>query len=101
MKTLRLIAVMVGLLGLGQWIAPVTYGGEPTDSQTVTLAVENMTCAMCPFTVRKSLENVQGVIDAKVDFATGTATVVFDPAVTTVAALTTATTNAGYPSALK
>ena len=29
--------------------------------KTITLAVENMYCADCPFIVRKSLEAVQGV----------------------------------------
>ena len=28
--------------------------------QTVTLDVKNMTCAVCPITVRKALEKVQG-----------------------------------------
>jgi mercuric ion binding protein len=36
--------------------------------QTVTLDVKNMTCALCPITVRKALEKVPGVSDAKVDF---------------------------------
>ena len=68
--------------------------------KTVTLKVENMTCSACPLTVRKALEKVSGVAKAKIDFETKTATVVFDPAKTGVEALTRATTEAGYPSAL-
>lgn len=65
---------------------------------TVTLAVENMTCAACPITVRKALEKVPGVAKAKVDLDARTATVTFDPAKTGVEALMKATTDAGYPS---
>lgn len=36
--------------------------------KTVTLAVQNMTCELCPITVKKSLEKVPGVSAVKVDF---------------------------------
>jgi mercuric ion binding protein len=74
---------------------------ETAATQTVTLAVENMSCAACPITVRKALEKVPGVAKVKVDFDTKTATVTFDPAKTKVETLTRATTEAGYPSSLK
>jgi mercuric ion binding protein len=70
------------------------------EARSVTLAVQNMTCASCPITVRKALEKVPGVVKAKVDYATKTATVTFDPGKTHVEALTRATTEAGYPSTL-
>ncbi len=66
--------------------------------KTVTLKVDNMYCEMCPVTVKKSLTQVGGVNAAKVSFEQKTATVTFDDAKTTVAALVQATTNAGYPS---
>ncbi len=66
--------------------------------ETVSLAVENMTCATCPIAVRKALEWVEGVQSAKVDFETKTATVAYNPKVASVAKLTAATTDAGYPS---
>lgn len=69
--------------------------------QTVTLDVQNMTCAVCPITVRKSLLGVAGVGDASIDFANKTARVVFDPDKIRPADLTTATTNAGYPSTVQ
>ncbi|NOZ11828.1 MAG: mercury resistance system periplasmic binding protein MerP [Gammaproteobacteria bacterium] len=72
-----------------------------TETKTITLDVQNMTCALCPLTVRKSLEKVEGVIKAEASFDTKTATVTFNPAKTTLEALTQATTNAGYPSKLK
>jgi len=66
--------------------------------QTVTLVVKNMTCALCPITVKKALERVSGVAEAKVDFDKKTATVTFDPDKADAAALIKATTEAGYPS---
>lgn len=66
--------------------------------KTVTLAVRNMTCPLCPITVKKSLEKVAGVSSVKVDFDKKTATVTFDPDRAKPAALTKATTDAGYPS---
>ena len=69
--------------------------------QTVTLDVQNMTCAICPITVKKALERVPGVTDAKVDFDKKIATVSFDPDKTNAAALTKTTADAGYPSSIR
>ena len=69
--------------------------------KTVTLDVTNMTCALCPITVKKSLEKVSGVSAVKVDFEKKTATVTYDSDKAQIEALTTATTNAGYPSAVQ
>ena len=69
--------------------------------KTVTLAVQNMYCAACPHTVKASLEPVPGVTKVAVSYKDKTAIVTFDDARTGVNALTTATTNAGYPSAPK
>ena len=68
------------------------------EARTVTLAVDQMTCAACPITVRKALSHVTGVAQATVDMETHTARVTFDPAKTTAEALATAVTNAGYPA---
>jgi len=67
-------------------------------SQTVVLDIQNMTCEVCPITVRKALDNVPGVAAIKVDFDKKTAAVKFDPDKVNVAALVRATTNVGYPS---
>lgn len=94
MRKVLLFALL--LFGIGA-VAPA-MAAEST--KTVTLAVENMTCAACPITVHKSLEKVPGVTKAKVDLDTKTATVTFDPAKAKVDDLTRATTEAGYPSKL-
>ncbi len=69
--------------------------------QTATLEVPTMNCVTCPFTVKKALQNVEGVSKAEVTFETKLAVVTFDDEKTTVKALTDATTNAGYPSTAK
>lgn len=66
--------------------------------RTVILAVENMTCATCGPVVKGSLKRVPGVREVTVSLKEQTATVTFDDAAASVAALVTATTNAGYPS---
>jgi len=68
--------------------------------QTVTLDVQNMTCAVCPITVKKALERVAGVTDAKVDFDKKTASISFDPDKASPDTLTKATADAGYPSSV-
>ena len=66
--------------------------------KTVVLDVSNMTCSLCPITVKKSLEKVPGVTDATVDLDKKIATVRFDPDKVGTAAMVKATTEAGFPS---
>ncbi len=68
---------------------------------SVTLDVQNMTCALCPITVRKALEHVPGVQQVTVDYASKTAAVQFDDTISTVDRLTEATKAAGYPSTVR
>jgi len=87
-----LVATLVTL------VPTVTFSATP---QTAVLDVQNMTCELCPVTVKKSLEKVSGVNQARIDFAKKTATVTFDADKTSTAALIKATTDAGYPSAAR
>jgi len=64
----------------------------------VTLRVPTMDCATCPITIKAALMKVPGVRTAKVSYERRTAKVSFDDTRTTVAALTKATADAGYPS---
>lgn len=86
-----LAALAVALVAVPVWAA----------TQTVTLAVPGMTCAACPITVKKALSKVPGVIHTDVNFDRREAVVTFDDAKTSIAALTRATANAGYPSSVK
>lgn len=67
---------------------------------TITLSVPTMDCPVCPITVKKALTKVPGVSQVEVSFDKRLAIVTFDDSKTTVDALKTATTDAGYPSTL-
>ena len=84
-------------LAIGILAASAAFAEE----KTITLAVQNMYCADCPFIVKKSLERVPGVAKATVSFKDKTAIVTYDDSKADVTALTAATTKAGYPSAPK
>jgi len=64
----------------------------------VTLAVDNMYCDACPYIVKQSLAKIPGVEKVAVSYEQKTATVTYDDQKTTLDALTSATTEAGYPS---
>ncbi|RME97591.1 MAG: mercury resistance system periplasmic binding protein MerP [Alphaproteobacteria bacterium] len=66
--------------------------------QTITLAVKGMTCASCPYQVEAALKHVDGVKAIEVSLERGQAIVTFDDGRTTVALLTKATAEAGFPS---
>ncbi len=104
-KLLYVIAVIVALGG-GAMLntASAEVNGKPagasTEQKTVTLDVPGMFCPTCPFTVRKSLEKIDGVGEVKTSSETKTAIVTYDPAKVNVDALIKATTNVGYPSTI-
>ena len=68
--------------------------------QVIILSVENMTCSVCPVTVRKALEMHEGVSEANVFLKPPRAVVTFDDEHTDVQALIETTTNTGFPSSL-
>jgi mercuric ion binding protein len=77
-----------------------TTVAQSNRQQTVTLNIENMTCAMCTVTIKKALQKVEGVQEVTVDYDSKTATITFDNQKTDSAALIKATTDAGYPGSL-
>jgi mercuric ion binding protein len=72
--------------------------GAAAGERTVTFAVDNMTCAACPYIVKSSMGAVHGVAKVAVSFETKTATVTFDDAETNPDAIAAASLNAGYPA---
>lgn len=109
MKQISIIVMAVivaAVVGFGVFNMPpqARAQGSVTDEQTatsettMTFAVKKMNCAACPITVRKAIEKVDGVKSVTVDFNAKSATVTFDPAVTTPAKIGQASTNAGYPA---
>lgn len=95
MKYIITVLVVAITMGLAGWSEAATSEQE---SREASFAIDNMTCALCPITVRKAMEKVAGVRDVKVDFKAKTATVHFDPAQATIEAIALASTNAGYPA---
>jgi P-type Cu+ transporter len=68
--------------------------------ETVTLPVEGMTCAACQANVQRALNQTPGVEKAAVNLMTNQAAIVFDPALTSPAALVEAINEIGYSSSL-
>jgi len=91
-KTLSAFALIASLM-----TAPAAFAGE----RTITFAVDNMTCASCPFIVKSSMAAVPGVAKVAVSFQAKTATVTFDDAKTNPDAIAAASMNAGYPAHLR
>ena len=89
MKSLSVLALVGSLM-----LAPTAWAGE----RTVTFAVDNMTCASCPYIVKESMAAVPGVGKVVVSFQAKTATVTFDDTKTNLDAIATASLNAGYPA---
>lgn len=90
MKQFLITAVFAGALSFG--------AAAIAAERTVTLAVENMTCATCPYIVREAMVAVPGVSKVEVFYEKKTAIVTFDDAKTSLEAVTGASANAGYPA---
>ncbi len=97
------VAVMAGFGGfaiLGQSNAvTAAETSAAVEEMTLTFAVENMTCATCPITVRTAMRGVDGVQSVDIDFDAKTAVVTFDPTITTADEIGNASRDAGYPAA--
>ena len=89
--TRNIVALL--LIGVFASVAPAFAADA-----TATFAVDRMTCKLCPITVRKAMEGVDGVIDAKINLDNKTATVTFDDARTTPEEIAKASTEIGYPA---
>ena len=73
---------------------------KPKLNKVVTEVV-GMTCSHCAVTIEKGLSKVAGVEQAQVNFATGKATVDFDPKKTDIAQIQSAIDKLGYKTATK
>lgn len=90
MLPLRLLALLA--------LAAPAFAGEP---RIAVLEVAGMTCSLCPITVRKALERVPGVLEAKADYATQRAEAKYDPDRTSPQALAKAVSDAGFTATVK
>jgi mercuric ion binding protein len=88
---------MLGLPALSSaTFAQTTIGAAQAQA---TFFIKNMTCALCPVTVKAAMSGVKGVRSVEINFAARTAHVSFDPALTNAAAIAQASEQAGYPAA--
>lgn len=66
--------------------------------RTISMRIDNMTCATCPIIVRTAVGRVAGVVSVEVDDVAKTAVVVFDDSRATPTQLTAASLEAGFPA---
>lgn len=79
----------------------VALSAAAAEPARVVLDVPGMNCSLCPISVKKALDRVPGVLEAKADLATKSAEAKYDPDKVSPEALAKAVTNAGYPATVK
>ena len=101
MKRFAILLLGTLMLGLAA-VAPTAFAQSATEAAPllteVTFDVPGMTCALCPVTVKAAMSKVEGVQSVEVNFDARTAHVIFDPALTDAAAISSASEQAGYPA---
>ncbi|NOZ03223.1 MAG: mercury transporter MerT [FCB group bacterium] len=98
--------IVLGLLAVPHLTSMVFTGNiQPVvlnvDTREVVLDIAGMTCAACPVTIRKSLVNVEGVIEASVSYEEKKAFVRYDPTKISTRELIGAIRNAGYEATVR
>ncbi len=104
------VTVLILILFSVPYIAGVSASAKNNTEQSavfsaaeikrISLDVPGMNCPACPFTVQKSLKNLDGVIQAEASLEQKKAVILFDPTKVSVKQMIEATTNAGYPSTM-
>jgi mercuric ion binding protein len=84
------------LFASSMFIAPASLAAE----QTIKLSVPGMSCASCPYIVKGSIAQLDGIKQVDATMEDRTATVTFDDAICNVAQIQAATEGVGYPSTL-
>jgi mercuric ion binding protein len=83
-------------------LAVFSSGRAFAAERSVTLRVENMYCASCPFIVKQTLARVPGVTNVEISYEPATAVAMaivdYEDTQAGVTALTGATSNVGFPS---
>ena len=78
-----------------------SYSTASENDTTVTFDVQKMTCATCPISVKQAMKRVEGVKEVKVDLDSNSAVVTFDADVTTVEEIGSASSEVGFPVAVR
>ncbi len=72
----------------------------PATTERATIPVTGMTCAACSARIQRTLERTPGVASANVNLMTNSATVEWNPALSTIDALVTTIRDTGYGAEL-
>ncbi|PAU85451.1 heavy metal translocating P-type ATPase [Halorubrum salipaludis] len=83
-------------VSLGEIYAAIESAGYGAVSESVTVAITDMSCANCAETNAEALESTPGVIEATVNYATDEAQVQYNPADASLGDLYDAIESAGY-----
>ncbi|MBI2889612.1 MAG: heavy-metal-associated domain-containing protein [Nitrospirae bacterium] len=88
--------VLLALFLVAGLSLPAVYPAFAGEEKSCTLKVEGMTCDACEKHVKKALDKVEGVKDAKVEVKAKKAIVTYDVEKTNPDAIAKAITDAGY-----
>jgi len=88
---------LLSLLILTFLLIAVTQASE----KSTTLNIPGMDCGLCPITIKKALNKVDGVNNVTISLDDRTATVMYDDTKTSADNLSAATEDAGYPSTIE
>jgi len=83
-------------VSLGEIYEAIETAGYGVVSESVSIAISDMTCANCADTNETALEDLPGVIDAEVNYATDEAQVRYNPADVSRTEMYDAIEDAGY-----
>ncbi|WP_416877314.1 heavy-metal-associated domain-containing protein [Litorimonas sp.] len=103
-KTLLILTSIAALVAGAVAVSSDTLMTANAQTQVVateassSFAIDKMTCATCPISVKKAMKRVDGVKSVEVDYKTKIATVVYDPSKTTPTEIAAASTDVGYPA---
>ncbi|WP_049979726.1 heavy metal translocating P-type ATPase [Halolamina rubra] len=83
-------------VSLGEIYDAIESAGYGVVSETVSIAISDMSCANCAEANEDALEDLPGVVDAEVNYATDEAQVTYNPEDTSLSAMYDAIEDAGY-----
>ncbi len=82
------------VIGIAMFASTMAIAGE----QTIKLSVPGMTCASCPYIVKKSISAIDGVNAVEATMDDLSATVTFEDTIANIEMIREATAGVGYPS---
>lgn len=104
MRRLDLKIIRASMLPFFLLLASAAFANSqllPPEHEEIVLQVENMTRAACVVAVRNSLKRLEGIESVEIDYDAKEAIVIYSPTVIDTQAMLTATTDIGFPSAVK